>query len=101
AAAWDGRAVPDPPRSGRAEFIVRHLAAHLEHHGDDLRGLKKFRQHLIWYSRGMRGGAAFREHVMQLEVRREVERSIRDFFSGSVEVDLGEAPLYDERAALG
>lgn len=101
AAAWDGRPVPEVPRTGRAEFIVAHLAAHLEHHGDGLRGLKKFRQHLIWYSRGMRGGAAFREHVMQLETRVEVERAIVAFFSGSVEVDFGEAPLYDERAALG
>lgn len=102
AAAYDGRPRPLPPVGpSRAAFVRAHLEAHLEHHGDPVRGLKKFRQHLIWYSRGMRDGPAFRERVMRLEERPEVEDEIETFFSVAGPRDLGEAPIYDERGALG
>lgn len=100
--AFDGR----PPRSApvgaeRAGFVLAHLDAHLEHHGDGMRGLKKFRQHLVWYSRGMRDGHAFRAEVMELETRAAVEDSIFRFFSAAGPQDLSEAAIYDERTALG
>lgn len=99
AAAYDGAPRPAAPAS-RATFILAHLGAHLEHHGAP-RGLKKFRQHLIWYSRGMRGGHLFRQRVMQTEERSEVEEAIEAFFSTADQVDPEEAPIYDERTALG
>lgn len=102
AAAFDGRGLPEPPRGPeRARFVRAHLAAHLEHHGDLLRGLKKFRQHLIWYSRGMRGGASFRQRVTSLEERAPVEDAISDFLGQDIVRNLDEAALYDERTALG
>jgi nifR3 family TIM-barrel protein len=101
-AAYDGRPLPAPPVGpARAAFVRAHLAAHLEHHGDLVRGLKKFRQHLIWYSRGMREGASFRQRVTGLEARAPVEDAIDDFLGRDVEQNLEEAAIYDERAALG
>lgn len=102
AAAHAGVPVPDAPTGPeRAAFIRTHLEAHLGHHGPIERGLKKFRQHLIWYSRGMRDGAAFRRRAMELETQAEVEREIVDFFGSAEGPDLAEAAIYDERTALG
>ena len=101
AAVYDGQICPRPPfAEKRATFIRTHLKAHLEHHGE-LRGIKKFRQHLIWYSRGMRNGHAFREHVMLCESKAGVEESIELFFGQTHTQDLQETPIYNERSALG
>ena len=37
------------------------------HPGDEARGIRKFRQHLIWYSRGLVGGPAFRDRAVRLD----------------------------------
>ena len=95
-------AVPASPLpADRVELVLRHLRDHLEHIGDETRALKKFRQHLIWYSRGMRGGAAFRDRAMQLEDRARIEDEIREFFGRADITDRAEAPIYNERAAFG
>ena len=102
AAAYDGASPrPSPVGAARSAFVRAHLGAHLEHHGDGLRGLKKFRQHLVWYSRGLRGGHGFRQEVMTLEDRAAVEDAIEAFFGGTDRQDLTEAAIYDERTALG
>jgi len=102
AAARAGRPQPSPPGPDeRVRLILHHLDAHVEHIEDEARALKKFRQHLIWYSRGMRQGAAFREHAMRLEVRAHVEEAIDEFFGRAEYVDRNEAPIYNERVAFG
>ncbi|MBX2812522.1 MAG: tRNA dihydrouridine synthase DusB [Myxococcales bacterium] len=102
AAAYDGRPLPAPPVGARrAYMILHHLEAHIAHHGHELRALKKFRQHLIWYSRGMRDGHAFRERVMVHESRTAVEEEIKRFFGGVQVQNFSESPIYDERTALG
>ena len=95
---------PAPPRptpQDRTALILAHLEAHIAHVGDEARALKKFRQHLIWYSRGMRGGAGFRERVMGLMERERIEAAITDFFARVDVTDRNEAPMYDERTAFG
>lgn len=102
AAAHAGRPAPAAPGPDElVQGILRHFADHLEHVGDEARGLKKFRQHLIWYSRGMRGGAAFRERAMQIETREGVEDAVRGFFGNAHLLESAEAPIYDERTAFG
>lgn len=102
AASWRSEPIPGPPGGAeRVQGILQHLAAHLEHVGDLDRGLKKFRQHLIWYSRGMRGGAAFRERAMKLSERAAVHDAVEAFFGDNEVNDRGEAPIYDERTAFG
>lgn len=101
-AAYDGQSIPESPTGPeRATFILRHLEAHMRHHGGEIRALKKFRQHLIWYSRGMREGHVFRSQVVMHECRSAVEDEIRRFFGASQFQDLEETPIYNERAALG
>lgn len=102
AARYDDREVPpEPTAEVRIATILRHLSALIEHHEDELRALRKFRQHLVWYSRGLRDGARFRERVMVLEERVAVEEAIASFFGSADWLDGSEPPIYDERAALG
>lgn len=102
AARHAGGAEPPPPSSGqRVKVILHHLDALIEHHEDELRALRKFRQHLVWYSRGLRDGARFRERVMELEDRAAVEDAIVAFFGGAESVDASEMPIYDARTAFG
>lgn len=102
AAAHAGRAAPPKPSPvERTAIVLRHLSENIEHVGDEDRAIKKFRQHLIWYSRGMRNGGPFREKVMQLETRAEVEDAIETFFGGAELAELSESPIYDERTAFG
>ncbi len=102
AAARAGRPDPGKPTAEeRVRLIRRHLADHIEHIGHEGRALKKFRQHLIWYSRGMRGGAAFRERALSLEERPRIEDIIDEFFGLAEVSDRTEAPIYDERTAFG
>ncbi len=95
---------PPPPRPSREErtrMIIRHLLEQVEHVGDEVSAIRKFRQHLIWYSRGMQDGSAFRERAVQLETQEQVIDAIEAFFLRAVERDRSEAPQYDERQAFG
>lgn len=85
----------------RLKMIVAHLDAHIEHVGDEGRAVRKFRQHLIWYSRGLRGGSQFREIATRIADRRGVHEAVELFFSRAEIVEPGEAAIYDERTALG
>lgn len=102
AAAHAGRPpAPKPTPGERTTVILRHLREHIEHVEDEDRAIKKFRQHLIWYSRGMRDGGPFRERAMQLESRAAVEDAIETFFGRTDVADKRESPIYDERVAFG
>lgn len=90
-----------PSAAQRCATIGAHFEAHLEHVGDANRAVRKFRQHLIWYSRGYRTGAVFRERAIQLEEPDAVRDEIDAFFSRAAPINLDEAPIYDARRALG
>ncbi len=102
AAVHSGKPVPTrPTREERTRMIVRHLLEQIEHLGDERYAVKKFRQHLIWYSRGMHDGSSFRERAIELETQEHVVEQIEAFFLRAEEADRAEAPLYDERQAFG
>src|SRR5690606_10764712 len=48
-----GRPAPAPKE--RFGVVRRHLLEHIEHDGDRLRAIRRFRPHLAWYARGLRG----------------------------------------------
>jgi nifR3 family TIM-barrel protein len=94
-----GRDLPSPTPAERLALIRRHYADHRAFHEtiDDeeerkllrtppsLMATKTFRQHLVWYSRGLVGGKEFRKSVLTLEEPAQVEEHIEAFF--------GTAPL--------
>lgn len=68
----------------RQALILRHLQAHRDFHEDDLRAIRSFRTHLVWYSRGLIGASAFRMKAMGPEDPEAVIEAINEFFSVAV-----------------
>ncbi len=74
----DGR--PEPPSlDEREETILRHLRMMLDSRGEK-HGIREFRKHLLWYTRGLRGGSEFRSQVAGWVTCSEVTAHIKDFF---------------------
>ncbi|MCP4499283.1 MAG: tRNA dihydrouridine synthase DusB [Deltaproteobacteria bacterium] len=85
-----------PSNEERTAFILRHLTAHVNFHGaiaekrssekktlkfapEEL-AIRSFRQHLVWYSRGLTGGSGFRKEAMTLETMASVTDAVQRFF---------------------
>jgi nifR3 family TIM-barrel protein len=64
---FDGRAPADPPRLGIIADIMReHLQRLCAWMGEDA-GVRMFRKHATWYTKGFRGSASFRAEVMRAQ----------------------------------
>ncbi|HET9552692.1 MAG TPA: tRNA dihydrouridine synthase DusB [Anaeromyxobacteraceae bacterium] len=83
AAAERGEPLPPPPtRDEWVETVMRHVALQVEHrrrqrpHQDPARAeeqaVRELRRHLLWYSRGRRGGVAFRRGGVAVKSAAEV-----------------------------
>lgn len=96
--AASGVDVAPPTPAERMALILRHYREHIAFHEllDDeeqrkllhtppaLMATKTFRQHLVWYSRGLVGGKEFRKEVLTLEDRSAVEDAIARFFGEAI-----------------
>lgn len=82
-----GLPVPPPPtREEWAELVLLHVRLQIEHrrrqrrHEDDLEverhAVRELRKHILWYTRGRRGGAHFRRDADRLETAADVARLI-------------------------
>jgi nifR3 family TIM-barrel protein len=87
AAAERGEAPPPPPtRDEWAETVLRHVDLQIAHRrrqdpgGDPAevegRALRELRRHLLWYTRGRRGGVRFRREADNLRSACDVRRLI-------------------------
>lgn len=73
--------VPAPPTlEERQAIMLRHLNDMIQMLGENI-GVREMRKHLCWYTKGLHGGAEFRERVNHLTCAAEVEREIERFFS--------------------
>lgn len=71
--------LPAPPTIAEREAVMlRHLRDVTTLVGEDV-GVREMRKHLCWYTRGLPGGAEFREKVNKLFRVSEVEREINEF----------------------
>lgn len=101
-AALEGRPVPEiPPPPERVGVVIQHFSALAEQVADELRAVRKFRQHVIWYTRGLRGAGALRNRVMTLESYDAVVDCLYRFFGETEVLDPVAPAQYDTRAALG
>jgi tRNA-dihydrouridine synthase B len=74
--------VPPPPSPGEREAVMqRHLTDVVDMLGERV-GVREMRKHLCWYTRGLPGGAEFRERVNHLEGVDGVKGEIRSYFAG-------------------
>lgn len=91
-----GKDLGPPTPAERLALIRRHLKDHIAFHeglDDGERGdhklrtppahmaTKTFRQHLVWYSRGLRGGKDFRKEVLTIEEPELVIEKLEKFFA--------------------
>jgi tRNA-dihydrouridine synthase B len=89
-ARLQGLVDPSPPSLGqREQMIRRHLALELAAVGEKT-GMKMFRKHLLWYTKGLKGGSAFRHLISAEEDKNLLLDKVHAFFAGlSSEPDLG------------
>lgn len=73
--------VPRPAE--RFRVVRQHLDAHLAFVGDELRAIKRFRQHLMWYARGLKGAVAFRRDIVTIDGLADVLERLEAFFVGA------------------
>ena len=88
---------PKPGLLERRNLILRHLEQHTRWNS-----LRSFRAHLVWYSKGFEGAAAFREEAMHLDQKEAVMALIHRFFKDNLlltEQDMTD--LVDYRQAFG
>jgi len=88
--AYGHQSVSEEERLG---VVLEHLGDHINLNNliSELEGrafypgaaIKSFRSHLIWYSRGLSGGAKFRQEVMSTECEIKTRDMIHEFFSCS------------------
>ena len=87
AASDRGEAPPPPPdRDAWATVVMRHVELQVEHRRrraprDDpaeveKRALRELRKHLLWYTRGLRGGVRFRRDADRIETAADVRRLV-------------------------
>lgn len=96
----------------RLEIIKRHLYAHLDlgkticdiekRDFCELRALKSFRSHLIWYSKGLINGALFRSKIIKETSLTKVLDLIENFFNkASIALDNDDGDNIDYAQAFG
>ena len=85
-----GRNNPPPPSLAQRERMIRrHLTLELAAAGDRL-GLKTFRKHLLWYTKGLQGGASFRQMIGAVHDKTLLLDELHAFFASlSFEPDAG------------
>jgi len=77
-----GRVEPFPPSPAqREQMIGRHLALELASAGEAA-GLKMFRKHLLWYTKGLKGGSHFRQMISAVEDKTPLLDKLHAFFAG-------------------
>ncbi len=81
--AWSrGKPIPEGPTPREVrEMAVAHCREIVEFYGLPT-GLWMARKHLAWYSKGMRGSAAFRQTVFRATSMEELEALATDYFDG-------------------
>lgn len=75
-----GRLLPPPTLFEVRDTLIAHLENLYAFYGEPL-GVRVARKHIGWYSKGMRGGAVFRNEVNRVESAHAQIALIRDFFS--------------------
>jgi nifR3 family TIM-barrel protein len=103
-----GEPVPAPPtRAEWIEVVMRHVALQVEHRqrqrphqplaAVEEQAVRELRRHLLWYSRGRRGGVAFRRGGTQVRTPAEVRALIDLQFPPDApwELDAGWHPAQD------
>ncbi len=94
------RRPPTPARGEWVETVLRHVRLQIEHRrrqrpdepaeAAERQAIRELRKHLLWYTRGRRGGVHFRRDADRLRTAADVARLVDEHFppgSASFELD--------------
>jgi len=90
-----------PSPQERLTVVLKHLKDHLDFCDSVVHGICRFRQHLMWYSHGLTGGAAFRSQVNTIEDLEQLRTCCEQFFSQAGNNGDPSAQSFDVSKALG
>lgn len=80
AAILSGQEAACPPDlKDRERVILRHLDLDVAYHGERF-SVRSFRKHLLWYTKGLRGGSHFRQLAGSFREKDTVVRELQAFF---------------------
>jgi tRNA-dihydrouridine synthase B len=74
------RTFQGPSAEERRSLMLRHLHVLIAFTGDPVASIRIMRKHLAWYTKGLPGGAHFRDAINRLESRAAVEDTIEAYF---------------------
>ena len=74
-----GQPCHEPSLEEKEDTVLRHLKMMVERRGE-VYGLREFRKHLIWYTRGLRGCTEFRSHIPFWNTVSEMSERVHGFF---------------------
>ncbi len=110
-AAERGQPAPPPPsRDEWAATVLRHVEMQIEHRSRQPRwagrpeeaerqAVRELRRHLLWYSRGRRGGVRFRREATGAGTLAEVRQLLERHFADGASFELDPSLLADEAIA--
>ena len=82
----EGRKSAQTPSRAERERVIRcHMEMEINCLGESF-GLRHFRKHLLWYTKGMRGGSLFRDVVGRVHDKNAILDAVHRFFHAGVEV---------------
>jgi tRNA-dihydrouridine synthase B len=73
-------------QSERKRVILEHMDMEILYWGEHL-GIRNFRKHLLWYTKGIKGGSLFRQKVCNIQDKNLILKEICHFFHSDEEVD--------------
>lgn len=74
-----GGGISAPSLAERQETIRRHLALAIDFY-DEKVGTRDFRKHLLWYTKGLRGGAQFRKEAGRISDQASAWKALNNYF---------------------
>lgn len=69
-----------PTLDDRQAMIIRHLEKEMDYCGNAI-GLRSFRKHLLWYTKGLSGGASLRQMLGHIQDKETLVKVLDGYFS--------------------
>ncbi|MBN1380809.1 MAG: tRNA dihydrouridine synthase DusB [Deltaproteobacteria bacterium] len=83
-ALFEGLSAPPLPSiAEREQLIRRHLEMEIAYAGGQM-GMKTFRKHILWYTKGLRGGARLRNALSKMQNKDAILDELHIFLTTSV-----------------
>jgi tRNA-dihydrouridine synthase B len=73
--------------SEKEKVIRDHMNMEIIYSGESL-GIRNFRKHLLWYTKGMRGGCEFRQRLVRFRDKDLILQQMTDFFRSHEGIDV-------------